>query len=142
LILPFYLSCDDPADSLYQLADGRFQLIANGPVAQLMVGSDYVLAENRLADFLFTRGLDRVHFLPATIYRRGSGEEYRTHQQLVVEQHFDSEGIRDLALDGERLLLMGNRYLFVSPALKDVLQTSEFTYLRFSEGLSEFAAST
>ena len=139
---PFSLSCSLPADSLYQLADGRFQLIANGPIAPLMTGFDYVLAEKPLAEFLFARGLERVRFLPAIIYRRGTGEEYHTHEQLLVGQRFSSTSIRDVALDGERLLLMDERYLFASPSLKEVLAESQFDYLQFSEGLSEFVAST
>jgi hypothetical protein len=141
LKLPFYLHCDAPADALYQLEDGRFQLIANGPIAPLMTGFEYVLAENALADFLFVRGLDNVRFHPATIYRRSTGDEYRTHQRLIIGQHFDSDGLRDLALEGERLLLMDNRYVFVSPDLKRTLEGSQFEYLNFSEGISDFAAS-
>jgi hypothetical protein len=142
LSAPFYLSCSSPADGLYQLEDGRFQLIANGPIAPLMTGFDYVLAEKALAEFLFARGMERVRFLPAIIYRRATGEEYRAHEQLIVDQRFSSGDIRDVALDGERLLLMDERHLFASPSLKDVLAESHFDYLQFSEGLSEFAAST
>jgi hypothetical protein len=141
LALPFYIYCDEPADSLYQLQDGRFQLIAGGPIAPFMVGSDYVLIEEALANFLLVRGLDDIRFAPAIIYRRSTGEEYRTHEQITVRQRFDQRTIRDLALDGDRLLLMNNRYLFVSPTLKIALEDSGFRYLRFSEGLSEFAAS-
>jgi hypothetical protein len=142
LSAPFHLSCSLPADSLYQLEDGRFQLIANGPIAPLMTGFGYVLAEKALAEFLFTRGLERVGFLAAIIYHRGTGEEYHTHEQLLVGQRFCSGSIKDVALDGERLLLMDERYLFTSPSLKEALAQSQFDYFRFSEGLSEFAAGT
>lgn len=34
---------------------------------------------------------------------------------------------------------MGGAFLFVSPLLKQRLEASPFKYLRFTEGLSEFA---
>jgi hypothetical protein len=107
-----------------------------------MVGSEYVVVEEALANFLFARGLDDVRFKPAIIFRRGTGEEYRTHEQVIVGQRFNERGIRDVALDGERLLLMNHRYLFASPALKTTLEDSGFHYLLSSEGLNEFASRT
>lgn len=134
---PFHMYCDGLSDMLYPLSDGRFQLLYNRPIAPLMAGLDYVLAERPLADFLSARALDSVRFLPATIYCRRTGEEWRTHQQVIVGQRFHIDDRDNLPLDGERLLLIGGA-LFVSPALKDVIADSPFAYLKFSEAFSEF----
>jgi hypothetical protein len=54
-------------------------------------------------------------------------------------KHFSSDMVRDINLGGERFLLMDGTYLFVSPLLRQRLDASPFKYLRFTEGLSEFA---
>lgn len=141
LPLPFHMDCDDSRYALYPLSDGRFHLLYDCPIAPLLIGPDYVLAENPLANFLAARALDKVDFLPATIYRGSTGEEYRTHQQIIVGEQFRFKDLHDIALDGERLFLL-DRAMFVSPALKQVLVDSPFTYLQFSEGLDDFCFGT
>lgn len=136
------MRCVGPADNLYQLNDGRFQLIWGGPVAPLMVGFEYILAERSLAQFLSKRHLNEVHFTPAIIFRRATNEEYLTHEQLTVPQLLNDWDGRDIPLSGEGLMLMGKSSLFATPALKLALEHSGFTYLRFSEGLDGFAAGT
>lgn len=138
--LPYCMSCTDQHALLYPLADGRFQIMEPAPLAPLMIGHEYVLVERELAEYLRDLDLPRLDVVDAVIYQPRTGEEIRTHERLVVGQRFSSDLIRDLNLDGERLLLMDNRWLFVSPPLKERLERSRFQYLRFSEGLREFAA--
>jgi hypothetical protein len=47
MALPFHVFCSESVVGLYELADGRFQLTEDGPIAPLMVGPGYVLVENR-----------------------------------------------------------------------------------------------
>ena len=140
MALPFHVSCSESAVGLYELADGRFQLIEDGPITPLMVGPGYVLAENRLADHLREFQLERVRFVPATIWHRRTGQEFHTHERLVVGQQFFPDQINDLNLDGFRLLSLDGEYLFASPDLAHQLRASEFSYLRFSEGMKGWAA--
>lgn len=63
----------------------------------------------------------------------------RTHSQLHIGQRFSSGMIQDVDLDGESFLLMDDAYLFTTPLLKHRLELSPFKYLRFTEGLDEFA---
>lgn len=139
--LPYSMSCNESGDGLYQLEDGRFQLISDGPIVPLMVGWNYVLAENALAEFLASRALHGVSLQKAIIFRRRSNEQYDTHKRVLIGRHFEYGDIGSLDLDAEDLLLMDSRYIFVSPELKRELEAAGFQYLRFSEGLSEFAGS-
>lgn len=139
MALPFHVFCSESAIGLYELADGRFQLIEAGPIAPLMVGPGYVLVENRLADYLREFQLERVKFVPAIIWHRRTGQEFRTHERLVVGQQFLPDQINDLNLDGCRLLGLNGEYLFASRELARQLRESPFSYLRFSEGLKGWA---
>ena len=138
--IPYYLYCELPAPRLYPLNDGRFQLLDNTPIPPFLAGYGYLLIEQSLADFLLEVGVARLRVEPAVLWDRTTGVERRTHVRLHVGQSFAASQLFDLALDGLQMLLMEDEYCFVSPELKSLLESSEFDYLRFSEGLSEFAA--
>ena len=137
--LPFLISCSLPAVGLHELSDGRFQLIASGPIAPLMSGFRYLLVEQPLAAFLADQGLERVRQEPVILFNRSTNEELRSHVRLHVGQFFQPSQLLDVPLDGLRLLALNDEFYFVSPELKSLLEASTFHYLRFSEGLSEFA---
>jgi hypothetical protein len=103
---PYHMSCTQEHALLYPLAEGRFQVMEHASLAALMVGYEYVLVERELADYLTDLDLPRVEIVDAIIYQPRTGEQIRTHQRLVVGQRFSHGMIRDLNLDGERLLLM------------------------------------
>ena len=107
--------------------------------APLMIGYRYVLANHDLSDFLESLDLDRVEFAPAVLWNRSRDEETRTHKRLKVGQLFTPDQINDLNLDGPRMLTMDDRWLFVSPVLRELMEASDFECFRFSKGLSEFA---
>ncbi len=62
--------------------------------------------------------------------------------QLHIGQRFSSGMIQGVDLDGESFLLMDDANLFATPRLKHRLESSPFKYLRFTEGLDEFAGKT
>lgn len=140
--LPFYVSCELQPARLYELKDGRFQIVVKGPLAPFMPGYHYLLVVHELAEFLKHIDIERVRYEPAVIFSPISGEEYRTHTRIRVGQYFTHDQLRDLPLDGNRLLTMNDQYFFVSPELKARLETGPFPYLRFTEGLRGFAADT
>lgn len=137
--LLFHVSCDLDAPRLYQLRDGRFQVIDQVPATPFMSGYRYLIVEEALAAFLVDCGVERVRYEPAILFDRASGAEHGGHVQVHVNQFFKPQDIRDLALDGSRILTMNDQWYFVSLDLKRQLERSPFTYLRFSEGLTEFA---
>ena len=139
--LPFHIFCELPAVRVYELDDGRFQLIDSGPISPFLAGYRYLLVEQSLATFLATLGIERVRHEPAVLFNRGTGKELHTHIRLHVSQFFNQNQLLDLPLDGLRLLTMDDQYYFVSPELKARLEVSSFRYLRFTEGLSGFAGS-
>lgn len=149
------MSCTQPHARLYHLADGRFQIVEEGNLASMMIGYDYVLVEGDFAQYLTTLDLPGLEIIDAIIYEPWLKKEIRTHKQLLIDQQFSSDMMRnshqssspdtihrEIDLDGERFLLMDRQYVFVSSGLRERLEASGFNYLRFTEGLSEFAAET
>ena len=136
---PFLVSCELPAPALYELSDGRFQLMEQGALPPFIAGYGYLLVEHALAQFLLGLEVDRVTFEPAVLFNPLSNEEHNTHTRVRVRQFFRSSELSDLPLEGLRFLTMDDQYYFVSPDLKIELEAARFPYLVFSEGLSAFA---
>ena len=132
------MSCKELHPRLYQLSDGRFQIMEEGDLAPLMFGKEYILVESRLAEYIEVLDLPRLEVVEAVIYDPRRRREIRNYKELRIGERFSSDMIRDINLEGERFFLMDGSSVFVSPALKERLEASPFAYLRFTEGLSEF----
>ena len=139
--LPYLVTCEPEGIGLYQLSDGRFQMIQDGIIAPWMSGYRYLLVEQPLATYLAELGIERLKPSPAIVFNRANGQELHSHVCLQVGQFFQPNQLHDLPLNGLRLLTMNDEFIFASPELKQRLSASnQFPYLRFSEGLSHFAA--
>lgn len=136
---PFHIETKDSTSRLYQLKDGRYQIIENGELGPFMAGYGYLLLERELAEFLECLPVETATFRDAIIFDPSNSRELETHVEVIVDQRFEADQMNDINLDGDRILLMSNRYVFISPSLKKKLENSEFNYLKFSEGLSNFA---
>lgn len=139
--LPFCVSSLVVSPRLFELSDGRFQLVERGAVAPFVAGHRHALVERALADFLRQLQVPRVQLTPAVIWDPATRVEHRTHERLMIGQFFSSDQINDLDLEGDRLLTLGDEYVFASPSLKERLEAAGFECLHFSPGLTEFAAS-
>jgi hypothetical protein len=139
MILPFHVSCNQPAVRLFELDDGRFQLIQQGRIAPFMDGYRYLLVEESLARFLQALDVAGIRIEPAIIYNRESGEEIRSHSRIHVSHYFAPLDIRDLRLSGMKMQAMLDEHYFVSPELMAALRDSPFKFLVFTEGLADFA---
>lgn len=139
--LPFLLTCKHPSARVFELEDGRFQLIEHGDVGPVAYGFKHLLVERRLATFLKSLGLERVKFEPAVFLIRSTGKQWSSHERVRVGQYFKADQVRDLALDAHRILTLNDEHYFVSPSLKRALENAGFDYLEFTEGLAGFAAS-
>ncbi|WP_394780087.1 hypothetical protein [Undibacterium sp.] len=137
--LAFLIECTISHVSLFELSDGRFQILESGRIGPFLSGPGYLLVENELASFLQGLQLERLIYESAILFERSTGTEYRTHTRIRVGQFFKPDQINDLALSGPRLLTMGDEHYFVSEYLKLLLEDSDFNYLSFSEGLGRFA---
>jgi len=139
MALLYNVSCDAPSDRLFELSDRRFQLIHGGEVAPLMVGHGYILAQRRLAEFIGTLGIDSVTIKPVVIWRRSENVEIHSYRRIMTSHCVVADQIRDGQYGGAKLMMYANEYLFVTESLKERLREAEFSYLSFSEGLSNFA---
>lgn len=137
---PYSVESKIRAVDLYQLNDGRFQMIRQGNLSPFMQGVDYILVETKLAKFLETLDISHIEFVDAVVWDRGIDKEYKNYKQLIVRQYFTEENIAHLDLRRLQMYLFGLNYLFVSPELKELLENSEFDYLKFSEGFRNFVS--
>lgn len=145
---PYLVESKIQAVGLYLLDDGRFQMTKQGNLAPFMCGCDYILVENKLADFLASLSIPHIEIKDAIVWNRGKNEEYFDYKELRFRKsigYITEENINYLDLSGLQAYLYQPYvsppiYLFVSPELKELLQKSGFDYLRFSEGFSHFAA--
>ena len=138
-VLPYHMYYDGNAARLYQLNDGRFQIIDKGALTPLMIGYRYALIEAPLASYLLSLNVSGVSFRPAVIWDRRKDQEHHSHRNMILDQRFEPARIGDLDLAGKRILRMGEEYLLISPELKERLESSPFKYLKFSKGLRGFA---
>jgi hypothetical protein len=139
MTLPFYVSCTLESPLLYELPGDRFQVMTGGTVGPFVAGYQFLLVNAELASFLASLEVERVTYRPATIIDPRTGVEFKTHTRVVVQQFFQDRDLPDVPLSGYRILAFSDQYYFVSPGLKDALEARGFEYLRFSEGLSQFA---
>lgn len=139
-MLPFLIESRAPSVRVYELSDGRFQLLEAGEVGPFLAGYKFLVVERRLAEFLVEHRVERIACEDAVLFDRTTGEELYTHVRVRVSQYFTQEQIHDLDLSGPRLLTMNDEYYFASPDLKSLLQKGPFPYLCFEEGLGGFAA--
>lgn len=138
-MLPFLIESRADSVRLFELNDGRFQILEAAPVGPFLSGPGYLLVERNLGEFLVEHGVERIVCEDAILFDRPSGTEFRTHVRIRVDQYFTSDQIYDLDLTGPRLLTMNDEYYFASPDLRDRLQQAPFGYLTFSPGLTGFA---
>jgi hypothetical protein len=141
MALPFCVWCEQSSPRLYELADGRLQLVERGVLGPFATGHRYLLVEKPLGKFLKEAGIEGVQYEQAVVYDPLSKEEITSHIRIRVSQFFATDQIEDLRLKGLSLVIMNDEYYFVSPELKALLERGPFSYLRFSEGLTGFAAS-
>ena len=123
---------------LYQLNDGRFQIIRKGVLAPMMIGYKYILVEKDIATYFMELGIDRVRFEPAIVWDRKSDSENIDYVSIRVNHHFDTTEIGDIDCSGTQFLLYDNQQLFVSSELKAELEKSPYKFT-FTEGFSHFA---
>lgn len=134
------MSCNIDSVPLFQLSDGRFQLIKDGPIAPFMCGRGYCLMEKDLTDFLLKLDIPGIGFESATIWHRSHDIEYEGYFNMLVEHFIDNSSLNELDTSGLKFFSMNDTFLFVTPRLKQILTNSPYSYLHFSEGFSEFAA--
>lgn len=137
-MLPFFINSRISPLRLFELEDGRFQLLDDAEISPFLPGYGYLLVEHRLAEFLVEHDVEQIVCEDAVLFDRPSGKEFRSHARVRVKQYFTSEQINDLDLTGLRLLTMDDENYFVSRELKELLQRARFDYLSFSEGLEGF----
>jgi len=104
-----------------------------------MSGYRYVLVDRQLADFLRAVGVERIGLEPAALWSPSTQVDHRSYERLTINQWFSADQVNDLNLYGDRLLTLGDEFVFASPSLKEKLEKAGFVYLQFTEGLRGWA---
>ena len=138
-MLPYLVTSNEDSVALLEIADDRFQMIEQGPVAPFASGYQYLLMHKALAKYLKSLKVPQVTFAPVVVLNRATGEEHHSHTRVFVHRSFFPDEIKSLALEGLQMFAMNGEHFFVSPSLKFALEANEFSYLEFTEGLSSFA---
>ena len=104
-----------------------------------MTGYKYFLVDQALAEYLEALEIPDIRLEPAIIWHREYDRNHSSHTELVVERTLSPREIVQVEVSEHQVLALNDRYLFISPLLKQELENSNFNDLQFSEGLSEFA---
>ena len=139
-MLPYLVTSNEDSVALLELADGRFQMLEQGTVAQFAPGYQYLLVAKALAKYLKSLKVPQVSFAPVIVLNRTTGQVHHSHTRVFVRQTVLPDEIKSLALDGLQMFAMNGEHFFVSPLLKFALEANEFGYLEFSAGLTGFAS--
>ena len=94
---PYYVYTEKFPVKLYPLKDGRFQLIQEGKPGPFLPGYNYLLVETKLAQYLEDLNVESVTSRDAVILARSKNEEYHSHKEVIVGQHFNSDEINDVS---------------------------------------------
>src|SRR5215204_318441 len=100
---PYCVESKIPDVGLYPLDDGRFQMIRQERLSPFMYGWDYILVENKPADFLDSLDIPHIEFKDAIVWNRGKNEEYSDYKQLIFRKnikYFTKENIDKLDFRG------------------------------------------
>ena len=138
-MLPFLIESRISPVRLFELGDGRFQILENAEIGPFLPGHGYLLVERKLSDYLVAHEVEGIVCEHAVLFDNVTSQEIRTHVRIRVRHYFTAGQIRELDLAGPRLLTMNDEYYFASPELKMLLEQGSFNYLSFSPGLEDFA---
>jgi len=82
--------------------------------------------------------LEGLRFEPVILWNRKADIEYTEYHRAFISDHFSTDQINDLELDGLKFFVMNNNDLFASPDLKEILESQFSHYLDTHIGLSMF----
>ena len=136
---PFNITTSQDCDDLILLSDGRYQLVSGGDTAPLMIGYQYVVADLEFLSHLESVNAEGFTPEPTSIFRRSTGEELSDYVRLRIHRGFTDSDLKDIDLEGDRLILMNQEHLFATPTLCEKLKAEKISYIRLSPGLSQFA---
>ena len=83
-MLPFLIESRVHSVRLFELNDGRFQLLDAIPIGPFLSGPGYLLVERNLGEFLVEQGVERIACNDAILLDRPSNTEFRTHVRIQV----------------------------------------------------------
>jgi len=126
--------------SIAHLDGNRFHIFRGGEQAPMLDCSTHLVASDALAALLARFCPNQLEISPARLEQVATGETCRGYSVLRPISELTPDNIGTAPSDGYRVWRAWDRYLFVSPALAEVLREAFPSLLEFSDGFSQFAA--
>ena len=133
---PFHIEICNKTD-LYQLNDGRYQLIRDTEIDSIMIGHKYTLVRDDVVEKIIDTGVERVSFEPAIIWNRKINKVYSNYQKMTSHRHIESSNLNSIDIEGKQFLVLDNHHLFATPELKLALESLDLG-LKFRERFGNF----
>jgi hypothetical protein len=123
---------------LWRTGPYKFRVVEyRGEPADLLTNYDYILFHKRYEGALRTTGA-QLQLTPITVRDEYRQREWRTYQEATILHTASAEQIWESSPVGPAIYLAGHSEVFVSTALKEILQQVAGHSFRFSWGLSLF----
>ncbi|MBQ4811506.1 hypothetical protein J8M20_09160 [Pseudoalteromonas luteoviolacea] len=120
-----YYEIDEPEDSaqLYELKDGRFQIVGPGVLYDILLVSGYILVSERFAVFLDNLKISGIRLESAVIYNPANKKEIYTHQKMEVLKKYNKKNMNQI-IDSTicKIAQYGNGCIFVNAPLKTEIE--------------------
>ena len=136
---PYYAYLGGDSARVAMLKPRYFHIYRPGPLGTIIPAPTAILVSRQLAEVFAATLKDGWQRREAILWDPASATENReTHVELVIDTEIGPEAMPD-DVSGMRLWRYGERYLFVSPELMDLIQGS-FKDVSFSMGFWTFVA--
>lgn len=122
----------------FRLQDGRLHVYKYGNASDFLSGYEYFLAKNSLASIINEFCGTSVRIFPAILVNINTGEQWTGYYEIDASQEVSPSTFEDIDSAGYQVWKCDQRYLFVSPLLKDEIIRAGIPDLSFSPGFSNF----
>jgi hypothetical protein len=123
---------------LWRTGPYKFRVVEyRGEPGDMLTNYDYILFDKRYEGALRTTGA-QLQLTPVTVRDEYRKREWRNYQEATILHMASAEQIWDSSPVEPAIYLAGHSNVFVSTALKEILQQVVGNSFRFSWGLSLF----
>jgi hypothetical protein len=136
----WHLTAGNGADMmLWRTGPYKFRVVEyKGEPREMLTNYDYILFDRRYEGALRTTGA-QLQLTPVTVRDEVRKREWRNYQEATILHTVSTEEIWNSSPVGPAIYQAGHSNVFVSTALKEILQQVAGHSFRFSWGLSLFA---
>lgn len=131
---------DKPSVSLFKLNDHEFQVIEIGIFRPILDGTGYLLIIDKIANVLQKYVGSQITINNVRIYRKSTDEEWFSYRSITIKNEINYEDYSYIKCNGLQIFHLMNSKIYVSPDLKDKIETQLLSIgrIRLKQGVSVF----